>query len=175
MNFSNIEVLVPDLPLVELINFNSLEKDYLRVQRLTFFITFSIVGIVLNGVVLIFEKLQTSWIIMLFVTGFLLVALLVWFGDTLSFKYSGYALRQKDVLYRSGWFIQKVRMVPLSRIQHVSVQSGPIERKYKLASVSIFTAGLAQADFTIRGITDGTANQLKEGITELMHGNEASA
>jgi membrane protein YdbS with pleckstrin-like domain len=91
---------------------------------------------------------------------------LFWFiADTIGFKVAGYALREKDVLYRSGWIIRKTRMVPLNRIQHVSMQSGPIERKYGLASITLFTAGGNDSDdFSIRGITTQTATELKEWI-----------
>ncbi|MBK7123972.1 MAG: PH domain-containing protein [Chitinophagaceae bacterium] len=47
---------------------------------------------------------------------------------------------------------------PAKRV-HVSVQSGPIERKFGLASISIYTAGSDEADLTIRGINTETAQQ----------------
>jgi len=62
------------------------------------------------------------------------------------------------------------RAVPLKRIQHVSVQSGPIERKFGLASISIYTAGSEEADFTIKGITEPTAQQIKEWISTQLNG-----
>ena len=77
--------------------------------------------------------------------------------------------REKDILFKHGWLIQKIRIVPLKRIQHVSIQSGPIDRNFGLASISIFTAGSNEADFTIKGITDQTALQLKEWISKQVN------
>src|SRR5688500_13683010 len=104
------------------------------------------------------------------IAGFIILSGLRWLVDTGSFKYRGYAIRDKDVLFRPGWLVRKVRRVPLNRVQHVSVQSGPIERLYKLASVSIYTAGAGAADFTIRGIREDKAQQIKEWISNQLNG-----
>ena len=93
-----------------------------------------------------------------------------WISVNYGFRHSGYALRTKDILFKRGWIIRKIRVVPLKRIQHVSLQSGPVERKFGLASISIYTAGSEEADFTIRGITQQTAQQIKEWISTQLHG-----
>ncbi len=168
MEFTNNMVSIAAVPQIEQVEYKPLEREYLRVKRISFFITFFLLGVALAAAIFILHLYQSWWFITIGSSLYVLLALLVWIAQTLDFSFSGYALREKDVLYRSGWFIQKTRIVPLSRIQHVSVQSGPIERSFKLASVSMFTAGSGQADFTIRGIRDTTANQLKDWLTELM-------
>src|SRR5690606_32762321 len=100
---------------------------------------------------------------------FLLFTALLFFSTELGFKYSGYALREKDIIFRSGWIVRKERIVMLNRIQHVSVQSGPLERAFGLSSVSLYTAGASDADFTIRGIKIETAQQIKEWVSKKLN------
>jgi membrane protein YdbS with pleckstrin-like domain len=154
---------------VEDVPFQPLERNYLKVERITFFITsfiFLAAGIVAFYFI---ESIQLASIIFISAALFMLARIIGWIADTLNYRFSGYALRQQDILYRKGWFIRKTRVVPVNRIQHVSVQSGPIERMYKLASVSIYTAGSDHADFTIRGINEQTASQIKDWITGQMN------
>lgn len=172
MEFTNTPIPIETLPAITDVSFTQLEKQYLKVERITFYIgTISILALGSTAFI-IFGLIQNLLLTAIAITVFLFIALLWWVGDTLGYNYSGYAIREKDVLYRSGWFIQKVRVVPLNRILHVSVQSGPIERKFNLASVSIFTAGAANADLTIKGITEQTANQIKDWLTEQLNGNK---
>jgi membrane protein YdbS with pleckstrin-like domain len=104
------------------------------------------------------------------IAGYLFFFVIGWISDTVGFNNSGYALRDKDILFRRGWLIRKIRVVPLNRVQHVSIQSGPIERRYQLSSVSIFTAGSGAADFTIHGLTIEKAAQIKEWISNQLNG-----
>jgi hypothetical protein len=170
MNFSNINIAITDLPSIESVDFNPLEKAYLKVSRLTYLISTIIVIAIIIAIFYFIKKIQTP-IVMSSTTGVLSVfTIFGWIANTLSFNYSGYALRERDVLFRRGWLVRKVRIVPLKRIQHVSLQSGPIERKFGLASISIFTAGSEEADFTINGITKETAQQIKDWIGIQLNG-----
>lgn len=171
MNFSNETVVPTELPTIEEIPFQPLEKDYLMVERISAGITFFVILAIAISVFYFIESLQEA--LTMFLAGGILTLIfaLSFISTTVSFKYSGYALREKDILFKSGWIIRKIRIVMLNRIQHVSVQSGPIERKYGLSSVSIYTAGSSQADFTITGISEETALRIKQWTSTNMNGS----
>ena len=170
MNFSNITIEVEDLPAIESVAFKPLEKDYLKVSRIAFLIS-TLIVLAIGGVLFYFiNEIQTPVIISTSAAVFLLLTIFGWVATTLAFNYGGYALRERDILFRQGWLVRKVRIVPLKRIQHVSLQSGPIERKFGLASISIFTAGSEEADFTIKGITKEIAQQIKDWIGTQLNG-----
>ena len=171
MNFSNQTVFPAELPSMKELSFHPLEKEYLLVERISLAITFVIILAVALPLFYFIEFLQEPVIMISAVVLFVLFSLLAWFSTSLDFNYSGYALREKDLLYRSGWFIRKQKVVMLNRVQHVSVQSGPIERKFGLASISIYTAGASQADFTIDGIKEETAQNIKEWINNQPDGD----
>ncbi len=171
MHFTNIEIPVTGLPAFAEVSLHKLEREYLVVQRITVAITFTILLLGLGALFYFVDDLQKAKYILIAVAAFVLLSVLSWISTTLSYQYSGYAFREKDVLFRSGWFIRKTRIVSLNRVQHVSVQSGPIERRFHLASVSIFTAGAEQADFTIHGLTNDTAVQIKNWIANQLNGS----
>lgn len=170
MDFSNENVLLQELPTISDVEFNPLEKVYLKVLRISYSISTLI--ILLIGVALFFfiKRWQLPVAIYITAVAFIALTMLGWIWNTMSFKYSGYALREQDILYQNGWLIRKTKAVPLKRVQHVSVQSGPIERKFRLSAISIFTAGSDEADFTIKGITAETAQQIKEWISTQLNG-----
>jgi membrane protein YdbS with pleckstrin-like domain len=164
MDFSNQTVSPEDLPSIEAITFHPLEKDYLLVERISFFLGQAIFIAIAVPVFLLVDPLQDAKVIFIVLALFLILSVLSFVSTGLSFKFSGYALRDRDLLFRSGWLKRRIRIVVRNRIQHVSVQSGPIERKFGLSSVSIFTAGSSEADFTIKGIKEQTALGIKEWI-----------
>ena len=171
MDFSNKNISPAELPSLEEVKFHPLEEDYLVTERISFAITIAIMLVVALPLFYFIDILQEPVIIIIALTVFLLFAGLSWFATGLDFRYSGYALREKDLLFRSGWFIRKKKVVLINRIQHVSIQSGPIERKFGLSSISIFTAGASQADFTIKGIKEETALSIKEWLSKQEYGN----
>jgi uncharacterized protein len=164
MQFTNEAILSEQLPTVETVPFQPLEKSYRTVLKIVYCISTIVVLIIGIVLFLLIKPIQTATIIYSSAAVFVLLTIWGWISMTISFKFSGYALRQHDLLYKSGWLKRKTKAVPVKRIQHVSVQSGPIERKYGLASISIYTAGSEAADFTISGITRERAEMIKDWI-----------
>lgn len=170
MNFTNHAISPNELPSIVNVAFHPLEKDFLLVERISFFMTKGILLLLAAPLFYFFEKIQEPVFILVAAILFISFSILGFVSTSISFKYSGYALREKDLLFRNGWLIRRVRIVVRNRIQHVSVQSGPLERKFGLSSVSIFTAGSSEADFTIKGITEQTAQRIKEWINPETNG-----
>ena len=76
----------------------------------------------------------------------------------------GYALRTRDVLFRTGVFFRSITAVPLSRIQHVELSRGPLERLFGLATLQVFTAGGSGSDLSVPGLALDTGERLREFI-----------
>jgi len=165
MNFSNSLIAPEQLPSIEEVSFQSLEKDFLVVERMSLLFSMGILSAIGIALIYFIDNLQNPVIISVAVTVLALMGIFRLLAINISYKYSGYALREKDLLFRTGWLTRKTRIVMLNRIQHVSVQSGPLERRFGLSSVSVFTAGSSAADFTITGITEDTAQKIKAWIS----------
>lgn len=165
MNFTNSLIDPDGLPTVEEVDFIPLERDYLMVERISLAIAMGILLAIGLSLFLSIERLHDPVLILSAVVLFGIFVTMNVVAIQINYKYSGYAIREKDLLYRSGWLHRKTRIVLISRIQHVSVQSGPLDRRFGLASVSVFTAGSAAADFTIKGIKEETAQKIKTWVS----------
>lgn len=70
------------------------------------------------------------------------------------------------VYTQSGWFSQERRVAPISRVQTVDSASGPLERRFGLANVTVTTASAA-GPLRIRGLDRATAEALVAELTEI--------
>jgi membrane protein YdbS with pleckstrin-like domain len=61
-----------------------------------------------------------------------------------------------------------VTAIPFNRIQHVETSSDPIDRKFDLATLQIFTAGGSGGDLKINGLEKDTAEQLRVFILQKV-------
>jgi membrane protein YdbS with pleckstrin-like domain len=168
MDFINDPIDIVVLPKAEDVVFTPIEKEYLTVIRIEWAISSAVLLTI--GFILIFsiESLQQPiWVTIIAVTWFLItVGYLVL--QAKSFKQKAYALRDKDVIYKSGWIIQRIRTCPFNRIQHSSVSTGVFERKYGLATLILYTAGTDDADIRIPGLKETQAYTMKEWITQKI-------
>jgi membrane protein YdbS with pleckstrin-like domain len=81
-------------------------------------------------------------------------------------KVKYYALRELDLHYLNGLFFRKVVSQPISRIQHIELKRGPIERKAGLATLQVFSAGGDMHTFQIPGLPIDTAQQIRQFILQ---------
>ena len=76
----------------------------------------------------------------------------------------GFAVRTKDIVYKAGVIWQKVQVVPYGRVQHAETGSGPVDRRFGLARLTVFTAGGSGGDLRIEGFGADTAEKLRAYI-----------
>jgi uncharacterized protein len=103
----------------------------------------------------------------LFLSVLVVIVLMFWLS-IVSFKKKGYAIREKDLLYRRGILATTKTIIPFNRIQHISVSEGVFSRIYGLASVEIYTAGGSSSDLRIPGIEKERAYQIKEFLMKSL-------
>lgn len=82
----------------------------------------------------------------------------------------GYAERDDELLIRSGIMFHRVTVVPYGRMQQVNVETGPLLKRYGLASVELVTAS-AGTDAKIPGVALEEAERLREKLTALGEAN----
>ena len=161
--FQNLSVDLDSLPKIEEVDFKPLHKKYLTVTLLNTAIFFFLLGAGATAVIYFNEELvETAY----------LIAGSIWFGVlmirivllVLGFKKKKYALREKDIIYSKGliWSIRTA--IPFNRIQHAEIKQGPIERKFKLSSLKVFTAGGQSSDLVIPGLPSEQAQTLKDFV-----------
>ncbi|HYF32741.1 MAG TPA: PH domain-containing protein [Chitinophagaceae bacterium] len=175
MEFNNPSIDTALLPQAEAINLQPIERSYWKVLQLEWLIT-AIVLLIAGGSAIFFIKsLQSNLIIGLASGAWLLITVLYYYIVRQSFKRKAYALREKDALYRTGFIIRRLQVCPFNRIQHCSVHAGPLERRYGLASISLYTAGSEGSDLRIPGLTEATAASIREFIMQKVRSDEEAA
>lgn len=168
MSFSNLPINTEGLPEVQTIPFKPIHPDYLKVLRISWLLLFVIVLGILITIFVLSKKLQNPIAISIASGIYLLLLLATVIIGTGSFKRKQYAVREKDILYKTGWIFQNLHMVPFNRLQHCVVNMGPIERKFGLATLSLYTAASEGKDITIQGLPQTEAEQLKELVIQQI-------
>ncbi|SCA98131.1 Uncharacterized protein BWINRA5_01530 [Bacillus mycoides] len=79
-------------------------------------------------------------------------------------RYYSYQLNEEELEIQHGLFVVQRVLVPMIRVQHVTIEQGPIMRKYGLAELHISTAATSHS---IPGLTMYEAEMLKTRIAEL--------
>lgn len=76
---------------------------------------------------------------------------------------------------RTGWFMQESRIAPISRVQTVDTERGPIDRLLGLATVTVTTASSAGA-VKISALDQAVADQTVARLTETaaLHTGDAT-
>jgi len=78
------------------------------------------------------------------------------------------------VYTRSGYFWQEWRVAPMSRIQTVDTQRGPLEQRFGLATVTVTTAS-AKGAVKIEGLDHRVATELAERLTATTRATPGDA
>ncbi|MFE1953808.1 PH domain-containing protein [Streptomyces sp. NPDC059524] len=102
------------------------------------------------------------------------LALLAWGWPMLGRNWRSwrYAERADDLLITRGVLWREETIVPYGRMQLVEVTSGPLERRFGLASLQLHTAAAA-TDATIPGLAPAEAERLRDRLTELGEARSA--
>ena len=78
----------------------------------------------------------------------------------------GYVEREDDLYITHGVLFRSLVAVPYGRMQLVEVESGPLERSFGLATISLKTAS-SETNATIPGLPPAEATRLRDRLTEL--------
>ena len=173
MEFINEPFNVQLLPKVEEVSLTPIEKTYLTVIRIEWAISSVVLLVVAAVLIFSIRPLQQPLWIIAIVVIWLALTVGYAFVQTKSVTHKAYALRDKDVIFRSGWIVQKTSTCPFNRIQHSSVSTGLFERKFGLATLNLYTAGTDDSDLQIPGLKESDAYTMKEWITQkIIHEDE---
>ena len=103
-------------------------------------------------------------------TRFGLIALLLTPLAVRRAKTAGFALRQHDIAFVRGVFFRKTIVLPFNRVQHAHLSSGPLQRRFGLASLRLYTAGASGIDLQIDGLPAEMAASLREHVMARTEG-----
>lgn len=168
MDFLNEEIDLATLPRAENINFNPAAPQYYHILRIGWLISSIVLVMVLVAVFVFIPFLQSTLWITVAASCIIVITVIHFISTKKSYQNLGFAIREHDITCRSGWFVTRIRTTPFNRIQHSNVMVGPLERRYGLATLVLYTAGSDDADLHVRGLRQEEAYRLKDWITEKV-------
>jgi membrane protein YdbS with pleckstrin-like domain len=169
MLFENNEIDINQIPSVENLSYEPLKTQYKKVMYFNWTLFFLILPVLpFLAEIIIEEDINIWWflvfyalIIIVYITGLVII--------NLGFPVKGYALREHDIIYRSGYINNRIITVPFNRIQHTEIRQSMIARMLGLSKLKIFTAGGHNSGLYIHGITPETAQQLKDFLSKTVN------
>lgn len=168
-DFSNEQRDLASLPKYESVAFSSVSSKYLIKMNIQTGILMLVLFIML-GVLWFFQLNQLQAGIILAIIS---VAFIFRFWNNYKLLDSlGYAVRDKDVVYKRGFIFNKTTIIPFNRVQHASISRGVWDKVLGISTLNIFTAGGSGSDITIPGLDPEMAVRLKEAIAVKMSKDE---
>ncbi len=162
MAFVNLQVNMADLPVAAGLEMEPMAEAYekeVKTQQLIIWLPLLLLSFL--------PFLITQFFFLLLIPAFmLLLAGLISRLVIIKSRLKGIAMREHDMAYRSGLWWRKTVMLAFNRVQHVEVSSGPLQRKYGLASLKFFTAGGSSVDLKVDGLSRERAEQIRAYILE---------
>jgi membrane protein YdbS with pleckstrin-like domain len=95
------------------------------------------------------------------------LALLSWYTHrwpAIDYRHTAYSVDERGIEIRRGVFWRTVTSVPRSRVQHTDVSQGPLERRFGLGTLVIYTAGTDHARVSVPGLEHGRALRIREHL-----------
>ncbi len=171
MIFKNNQVDLGQLPEAESVVFHPLPITYRNILLISsgVFFVLLLIGIVSLFLLVPAElPVAMEWAL---IAWFILSAIAI--GRILiAFPYKGYAVRERDIIYKKGWLWRSVTTVPFNRVQHCDIKQGLLERQFGLSSLNVYTAGGQNSDLTIPGLDYQMAEKYKAYILKTISSDE---
>ena len=168
MKYENSFIPHAEIPQYAKVNLQPIEASYKKVVYINWAIGYFVLFGVLLALFILIKPLQMSWLITRVAIVFLLLISISIASIEIGFTNKAWALREKDIQFKKGWLFQSTHIIPFVKVQHCELVSGPIGRKYGLASIRINTAASNNIDIIINGLKQETAEQLKAFIIEKI-------
>ena len=163
MSFTNNIIDTGKLPSTNQVIYQSLQRNFLNVMLIrTLMIAFFLILIVSTLFLLIDELDLIIYLIMLSFLISIFTLRIIYY--TISFKHKGYALREKDIIYKTGYIWKSITTIPFNRIQHTEIKEDIISRLFSLQTVKFYTAGGTASDLSVKGLSREKAQKIKEFI-----------
>lgn len=170
--FENAEIAEEDLPQADAVSWLAMDEKFLRrlmtqsaIALVILIIGVSVLRVIFN-VAFADENIRISFGYLWLLIPVIAIPIFAW--PAISVPRIGYAIRDKDILYKSGVFWQTITVIPFNRIQHVEKSSTPLDRRFDIATLQLFTAGGSGGDLKIHGLSATTAENLRVFIIERV-------
>jgi len=162
LDFQNQTLDINNLPRFEQVEGHPVDRAYLKVLRILYLFWIVLMFSILMTLEILIELPQPAFypilgvLIILFTFSILEVEK--------GFPRKKFGIREKDIIFQSGYFVFTQTILPYKRIQHVEIKQGPLFKAFSLFTLKIYTAGSSAGDLSIAGLNKNDADKLKAQI-----------
>lgn len=154
-----------------------LDPRWITVQRLHAIVSFTVISFAsFVGVIALWIASRTL------VAGFLLLpvwavamAALAWLlyrWPAVTYRFASYRIDAQGLEILGGVYWRTITSIPRSRVQHTDVSQGPLERRYGLGTLVVYTAGTQHSQVKLAGLDFTVARRIR---AHLLPGDEGDA
>jgi uncharacterized protein len=159
---ANTQIFVDQLPTIDDIKYENIERAHRKVSLISVGIIMSFILVAIILLTIFADDDRLTLLSYILATGWIVITTLWIYLCYQDYHTTGYAIREKDVVYKSGIFFKSITIVPYNRVQHCEISQGPVSRYFGLSSLTIYTAGGSSTEVDIDGLSTETAYKLKQ-------------
>jgi uncharacterized protein len=126
------------------------------------------------GALILFSPDAPTWLWVSTVGTALAGGLYVGLVPPLRYRISRWEITPEAVYTLSGWLVREWRIAPISRIQTVDTERGPLQQLLELADLTVTTAS-ARGPVKISGLSERDATELARTLTETTQATPGDA
>ena len=89
----------------------------------------------------------------------------------IAFRFASYRVDDAGLEIQRGVYWRTTTNVPRSRIQHTDVSQGPLERRYGLGTLVVYTAGTQHSQVNLPGLEFNVARRIRAHLLPSDHGD----
>ncbi len=155
----------------------SLDPRSITVSRIARGIFSAILTLVLVGgaTVPVVAASPPAWVVTLLyaVAGSISAAViwLNWAWPVISHRHRSYTVSPASIEIGTGVVWRRIVSVPRSRVQHTDVSQGPLERRFGLGTLVIYTAGTEHSKVDLHGLGHETARSIRDHLLPVEEGD----
>ncbi|MFE4512600.1 PH domain-containing protein [Kitasatospora sp. NPDC056783] len=97
-------------------------------------------------------------------------ASLRWVRLRAAWSWSGYSLTETDLWVRAGLWTRHIESLSYGRIQTITVHSGPVQRRFRLATVSVATGSYYA--LAIAHVSTEQAEEIRDRLTAVARNGQ---
>jgi uncharacterized protein len=113
-----------------------------------------------------------AWVLPAIVVGWLLTLAAAFVRGGIQHRRTRYLLDGDGLRIRRGLCWRSETLVPRSRVQHMDLERGPVERGLGLASLVVHTAGTRTNAVRLAGVDASRARALRDALVDRAPGDD---
>ncbi len=168
-DFSNQQLKFSDLPQFEKVDFQKVSLKLRTKSILQWIILTVLFSAGIGAFFFVKEEFSAFTFIGIGVIALFLLIRLI--DIILKQQFYGFAIREKDILFRSGYISSKITIIPFNRIQHSAINRSFLDKIFGISSLKIYTAGGTGSDMHIPGLFPDLAVQLNQTLSQKVSEN----